>query len=268
MIINSLQQSFKFPLYFKNWWTAYLDYFKVLSMLKVKEVLYEFKSGEKLYARPEQFDIGILNEVFIANEYQRPEYDIVIRNTDVVIDAGGYIGDFSIYAGKRANRGVVYVFEPSKDNYFLTKKNVELNKFKNIFIYNKGLYKESGKIIFHLNKKALGSSSLYPVERKNGEYKKERIRVIAINYFIKLNKIKRIDYLKLDCEGAEDDIIYSLHNNILTRIRCIVMEYHESPIKKRKKYSKIKLARYLQKFGFKVYLEKVGYLFCRNKNVQ
>lgn len=260
--------SLKFPLYYKNWWIAYLDYFKVLKKLNINEILYEFRTGEKLYARPKQFDIGIINEVFISKVYEQPQKDIIIRNADIVIDAGGYIGDFSVYAAKRAINGNIYTFEPSSDNYSLIKKNVKLNKLLNVIVYNKGLFKESEKKIFYLNKKALGSSSLFEVESSNEEYKKQIIKTIGINRFLTISNIKKVDFLKLDCEGAEYDIIYSLFKNILKNIRCIVIEYHEYLDIKGKMYTKKELIKYLKKFGFTVYTDLDGYLFCRNKFIK
>jgi FkbM family methyltransferase len=40
-------------------------------------------------------------------------------------------------------------------------------------------------------------------------------------------KMERIDFLKLDCEGAENEIIDSLNNDTASRILNIVMEFHK-----------------------------------------
>ncbi len=44
------------------------------------------------------------------------------------------------------------------------------------------------------------------------------------------NNLPVIDLLKLDCEGAEFEILYQSHNSTLARITNIKMEYHNNPL--------------------------------------
>ena len=61
-------------------------------------------------------------------------------------------------------------------------------------------------------------------------------------------KINSIDFLKLDCEGAEYEILFKCPDKILNRIKIISMEYHEIDKKRNKKT----LIRFLKSKGFKV----------------
>ena len=65
--------------------------------------------------------------------------------------------------------------------------------------------------------------------------------------------IDRIDFLKLDVEGAEYDILLNCPDEMLTKVRRIVMEYHEFDADKRNHED---LVKRLNSQGFTVTVEK------------
>lgn len=79
--------------------------------------------------------------------------------------------------------------------------------------------------------------------------------------------IKKIDLLKMDCEGAEYEIITSLNVKDLSKIKRIVMEAHQGPDSK----NHIWMKNYLEKKDY-VVSEKINkingnyYLFAK-KNI-
>jgi len=60
---------------------------------------------------------------------------------------------------------------------------------------------------------------------------KDRIRVSAVTIpeIFAENGLERCDLLKMDCEGAEYDIIYNCPSEVLGRIERIAMEVHGGP---------------------------------------
>jgi hypothetical protein len=60
---------------------------------------------------------------------------------------------------------------------------------------------------------------------------KDRIRVstVTIPEILDGNGLKRCDLLKMDCEGAEYDILYYCPPDILARIDRIALEVHGGP---------------------------------------
>jgi len=70
-----------------------------------------------------------------------------IKPGDVVIDVGANIGYYTLLFAKLVGpQGKVYAFEPHPDNFFLLKKNVDVNKYKNIIIEQKAVSNRAGKI--------------------------------------------------------------------------------------------------------------------------
>lgn len=239
---------YKIPFYYENWPMVYGDYGRLVR----GKVLYQLRSGEKFWARAGKYDIVTLNEVFISKQYARPETGIKISEGDIVFDVGASIGDFAVQASKLAEK--VYSFEPSKEAFSLLKENIKLNGCKNVLAFNFGLGGENGVKTFF-------------VDASRGVI--SRAKISKVSDFLRMKKISRIDFLKLDCEGAEFEILYSLKRKFLKSVRYIAMEYHE--ISERKKGHTVReLAGYLRKNGFRVFMDKemsetyAGHIYARN----
>src|SRR5687768_11840505 len=61
----------------------------------------------------------------------------ILRTHFNIIDAGANIGYLSLYFAKHCQKGLVYSFEPDSENFRNLSRNIELNSFKNIQLYNK-----------------------------------------------------------------------------------------------------------------------------------
>jgi hypothetical protein len=57
---------------------------------------------------------------------------------------------------------------------------------------------------------------------------RDEVRVMTINELFARFAVERCAVLKMDCEGAEYDIIPSLSTEILSRISRIAIEFHPS----------------------------------------
>lgn len=94
------------------------------------------------------------------------------------------------------------------------------------------------------------------------------IKCITLKEFMQKKNIKKIDLLKMDCEGAEYEIIESLSLEDLFKIKRIVMEVHHLEYDPSKNH--IWLKDYLKKRGYEV-SEKINklngnyYLFAKKK---
>jgi len=54
----------------------------------------------------------------------------------------------------------------------------------------------------------------------------EPVKTVSLESFLDQQRINRVDYLKMDCEGAEWDIILQSPQHVLARIMHIELEYH------------------------------------------
>ena len=168
-----------------------------------------------------------MNEVFISEVYEKMN----VSKNDVVLDVGGHFGYFSLYA---LNKGAkkVHVLEPSEENFKHLCRNT--GKFEKIIPYNLALSDSVDQKKFIITGPSATNSfhRNYNHESENpvslGITKKETVNCIDFETFIKNNKINKIDALKMDCEGAEWDVLPTISDKFLKhRIRKMSIELHQ-----------------------------------------
>ncbi len=172
------------------------------------------------------YDIYIpMNEIFrLKNIFREQEYslpaDYTIEDESVIVDIGGNVGAFSLYANEWSQKASIYSFEPNPQVYPLLQLNTQ--DYDNITRFFFGLGGKNERITLFQNPNNTGASSTsnnyigstqVEIEIKN-----------AIEQFKKL-KIEKIDVLKIDTEGAEVPILKSL-KPMLDSINIIMLEYH------------------------------------------
>jgi len=184
-------------------------------------VLIRLKNGLKFIVRARTMDKSVLKEVWIKKIYDK--FGIAVEKGDTVIDIGAHIGIFSVYAAHFSETGKVYAFEPFIDNFKKLEEHKNLNNKENLFVYNLGVSnKEEVQTLYLSPDNNTGGHSLH---LKNQSDRKVEIRTIRLMDFCKKENIERIDFLKLDCEGAEFEILQS-DETILDRVSKIIMECH------------------------------------------
>ncbi len=192
------------------------------------------KTGEKFLVRKKNLrnDISTIYEIFVIEAYKTDFLDYIDKiRGEIVIDIGAYIGDTSVFFGKKD--AVIYAYEPSKELYEIAKKNIELNNIDNIKIFNVGIGDVNKNLKMALNKKNqsdAGNFIIFDEFRSLNMTKKDRflfteeVKIISLNEV--LNKFESVYLLKMDCEGCEFPAIISVKNENLQKIKYIIMEIH------------------------------------------
>jgi FkbM family methyltransferase len=185
---------------------------------------------------------------------------LVIQNKDIVIDIGAHIGTFTVYAAKLAKEGMVYSFEPHPENIRLLKENCELNNLKNVKLFRYGVCGKRRKVKLFIDENYTGRHSLYKKSQKF-----IFIECITLKEIFDANEIGHCNFLKLDCEGAEYDILFNTPQDYFDKIDKIVLEYHDYLHQER---IWPQLARFLHQRGFKIiidpYSENQGLIYAKN----
>jgi len=160
-----------------------------------------------------------LYEIFSTGIYDRGE-KCSVKEGDIVFDIGGNIGLFSYYSICRG-ADKVYCFEPSSSSYSCIKENFN---FDNLYVEESAVSKTDGEISFYLNPNNSINSSANIL---NDGCEEVICKSVNLFTYIQNNNIKKIDYLKIDCEGSEYEIIDSIEENYLSNfVRNICLEYH------------------------------------------
>lgn len=189
----------------------------------------------------------------------------ILKEDSIIIDIGAHIGIFSMTAALIAKKGKIYAFEPHKESFELLKINILDNKFNNIDIFNCAVFNEKIKEKYlYLDSYSPGSSTL--INNNTNNY--IIVPCVSLREIFDTNNINKCNYLKLDAEGSEYEILYALPDNYFNKIDFIGMEYHNC-----KKYSlnASNLKEYLINKGYTVEIEEItpelGFLYAYSRNV-
>lgn len=159
----------------------------------------------------------IYNEVIESNQYGLTIDEIKNRS---VIDIGANIGCLSVLAASLGARMVIGV-EPVAETFLKFRSNVEKSGFTNIlpmkFVVSST---EGNNFKISRNNSNSGANSLYNV---SDDY--ELVPGVTFDTLLKL-AIGDDIFLKLDCEGAEYDIIMTATKESMSRVKTIVLEVH------------------------------------------
>jgi len=198
---------------------------------------YKLRNGATFVVRPFKFDRYIVDEIFLDRAYF-PDSEFSIKNNDVVVDIGAHIGVFTVYAAKKSNC-YVYSYEPRPDNFALLKENVHLNKIEDrVKTFQYAVGGVSGNLQFSMDPEGLGQLG-------GTTGRKIIVQSTTLKEIMDSNNLLKINFLKIDVEGAELDLLLNLPREYFSRIEKISMESHTIMITS-------KLTAYLSSNGFVV----------------
>lgn len=128
------------------------------------------------------------------------EHGYRVQRSDLIIDAGAFNGILmSVFALQAGPSGRVLAFEPDAVNRQRALRNWELNgRPAHVHIIPMGLWNCETEIEF-CERGALGSSAFW--EGPGG--KMVRIRTTTLDKVVAENKLERVDFVKMNIEGAE-----------------------------------------------------------------
>lgn len=187
------------------------------------ESVYRLRNGLKYVLRNEASDLGVLYEVWIQDGYAPPGFEI--SATDTVIDIGAHVGVFALRAAREADRGLVLAFEPTEENFQRLQVNLKLNGFpRALRIQKAAIGANSGEARIGLSNE---SAAMHSFHLPTTSGRTELVPVLALSKVLKENGIEQVDLLKVDCEGAEYDILGACPEDVLFGIQRIAMEIHD-----------------------------------------
>jgi FkbM family methyltransferase len=148
---------------------------------------------------------AIAVEILNFDGYEKESLSMILKlipDKAVIFDIGANIGWFTLNIAKSIKNTQIYAFEPIKHTYQQLAYNLKLNNIENVKAVNSALGEKEGTTSFFYYKEGSGNASMRELSR---EYKAERVKgsVMKLDDFVAKNRLKRLDFLKCDVEGAE-----------------------------------------------------------------
>lgn len=174
-----------------------------------------------------------------------------------IIDCGANIGLSICYFKKLFPKSKILAFEPDVQMFQLLKKNV--GGLQDVVIEKKAVWTENTVLEFY-SEGALAGSLVTDFGKKNN-----KISVETIDLKKHLNR--KIDFLKIDIEGAENELIFDLKGH-LSNVENLFLEYHGILNEKQNLGEILNL---LKDEGFQYYIrlagETIQFPFCNERPV-
>jgi FkbM family methyltransferase len=177
---------------------------------------YDYKFYSLITRKVENFLIHDVHTSMSAHED-----DIIERFTpkegDVVIDIGAAFGFYTIISSKRVGaNGKVVAIEALRDSFKMLNRNIKLNQLTNVIPLNYAVYSKETKVKLYHN------YSIMP-ERAGG-YTNKYVEASAntLDYFLQLKGITDVNWIKIDVEGAEFEVLKGA-TNVLSKSKDIAL---------------------------------------------
>lgn len=188
-----------------------LNYEKIIKIeVNIKDKTIYFKVNKVTL----RVTITVIKQVIKNNQYNVNKKNV---NNKIIIDAGANMGGFSILTAFMGAKKV-YAFEPVPSTANSLSENVKLNKMQDkIIVVNKALGDKNyfSKICFRF----CGDGDAKLIDSKTASLVKltkcEKVEIIKLDDFVSDNKIKKIDFIKMDVEGFEKNVIIGAKKTIL-----------------------------------------------------
>ncbi len=226
-------------------WKGYLFY--KISGKKNPNFVFKMRN-DFLVSVPKQilpeFKESVFDEIYLKHLPKKIQ-DI---NNPIVLDIGANVGYFTIFCQYKFKNPRIISFEPMKRNFAVLQNNLKEAKKENLTIVNKAVNDTAGQLVLKFNKDKDITTSASLFDNQYGTDEEIVITTTLENAFSEY-ALPKIDILKLDCEGAEYNIIYKTPKALFEKVNCITLETH---LGKDKNENTGALATYLRDLGFTV----------------
>lgn len=183
---------------------------------------------------------GTTDELVLDEEYARARFfpdgfEAVPDGT--ILDVGAHIGVFAAIAAKQVPDGAVHALEPSLENFELLQRNLRDNGAGDAFTHRLALAGENGTLRLYHAPGSVGHSFYHNSEWDGQPWEPrpedapppqayEDVRTQVLADFLAEHGIDRVDFMKMNIEGAEYDVLLNALEDTLRAITWMCVELH------------------------------------------
>lgn len=178
--------------------------------------------------------------------------NLIATPINTIVDIGANVGYFSLFMLNNFPKASVYSYEPIPMNFALLSKYAQLNKHFDWHAFNCAVTKPGVEAItLNYDKKDSFSTSA-SVFADTSNQDSIQVQAKSLATIIEDNNLSQIDFLKIDCEGAEYEILYNASEEVFSKTRLIAIETHTG---KAPNETNKALADYLENKGYNIKAE-------------
>jgi len=219
-----------------NWWL----YLAVKMGITAKDPLL-FKTANQIRIEVHRRLLHEFKEIFMENCYALG-LTSGVPNFPTVIDIGANVGFFSLFAASHFPGARIFAYEPVAKNFHQLIRNRDLNPNVAMTCVQKAVYAYSGKLKLELDPYGFAGETILDsdicerfttsarvINDTTNPSTTIQVPCISLPDLLDVHGISICHLLKIDCEGAEYDILYNCPKVYLDRVEQIAMEVHRGP---------------------------------------
>jgi len=210
-------------------------------LLNRQPVIIRLKNGCRFKVRS-LMDVWVVKETCLDRDYETRA--TAIQDGWTLLDVGAGLGDFAVSVAYAHPGCRVYAYEPFPESYTLLEENIALNNTRNVSAAPIAVGAQSGAMTLF----ATGAAVQHTTAQAARQAEAVAVRGLSLDDVFAANALTTCDFLKMDCEGGEFDVLFNASAATLEKIRHISLEYHNGVTP----FSHVDLAGYLQQKGFHV----------------
>lgn len=149
----------------------------------------------------------------------------MISPGSIVFDLGAHVGFYTLLASVLVgSKGQVFAFEPMPKNLHYLKEHLQINQINNVTVTEAAVSEKSGVAYFEQTE-----SSFQGHLSSQGSI---RVDVVSLDELIAEGKIPTPDYIKMDVEGAEVQVLHGAKSLIEKSHPTIFLATHGDEIQR------------------------------------
>jgi FkbM family methyltransferase len=188
-------------------------------------------------------------EIFMEECYtRRRAFHLTDRPT--IIDIGANAGFFTLFAASRFPGATIIAFEPIAINFNQLKRNRNLNKNASIFCRQMAVYGHAGEVLLSFDPDDSFTTAASVIREEDHQKGTIKVASVTLPDIFEAYQLNRCDFLKMDCEGSEYDILYNCPAKYLHGITQMAIEVHRGT---EMHHNIDSLANYLNSIDFQTY---------------
>lgn len=186
------------------------------------------RNGLRFRLRPGTLECIGLYETVLRRDYLRGP--LTLHAGDTVVDLGANIGCFSVLASSIVGpRGRVVAVEPGPSTVDQIHENIALNHAWNVLPVHAAISDRTGTTRLYVSPCSTLHSLYASVNDRRLPGPTIEVTSRTLEQLFLETGVERVHFLKMDCEGAEHDVIRSLTPALASRIDQISVAVHRVP---------------------------------------
>lgn len=198
----------------------------VLASLGVKargDIRTEFRNGVTIVSPPSRPAWWPAFEMFVEDVYHLGELDdLELDSGDVVLDLGAHIGTSAVLFGLRWPAATVVCVEPNPVSITYLRRNLEHNHVRSVVHGQAVGAVEGTTTLFGVDSASCAASTSFAVPGARRD-----VPVVTFDRLV-AGAPGRVRVVKLDCEGAEHDVLASASPQAWRHVEAVLLEYHRT----------------------------------------